>query len=146
MRAFAKKIGITGEAVRLLENGTSKPTERTIRDICEKCNVNREWLVNGTGSKKPEQSPVRSLDAMASTNNIDSLTRAIIEGLITMKPEHREAFIGLIHDVADRMRRAEYDQVTAETVAATAYSVFNSARGQNLPAEDPEDSSELHTV
>lgn len=47
---FAERIGIGKSSVSKLEIGTNNPSEQTIRDICEKFNVNREWLETGEGS------------------------------------------------------------------------------------------------
>ena len=80
-----------------------------------------------------------SLDALAEAHNINGLTRAIIEGLITMKPEHQAAFIDLVNIVAAKVRNAEYEQVTPETVAAII-----AAKAQD--AQEPAEPSEPHTV
>lgn len=46
--AFADKLNITQPYVsKLLKNG--KPSDRLIEDICEKFNVNEDWLRNGSG-------------------------------------------------------------------------------------------------
>ena len=53
-RAFADAIGVTSSSVSKLTNGVNKPSERTIRLICDKFNVNREWLEQGVGPKFKE--------------------------------------------------------------------------------------------
>lgn len=149
MRAFGNKIGISGEAVRLLENGSTKPAERTIRDICEKFSVNREWLMNGEEPKRKQSSTNTSLDALAAANNIDPVTRAIVEGLIEMPAQTREAFIDLIFDISDRIRNSDYEAARPEAVAATAskyFKNFNAAKAENPPEEDRRDLQEPHTV
>lgn len=46
---FGEKIGITGATVSDIERAKLSLTERNISLICEKLNVNREWLEHGTG-------------------------------------------------------------------------------------------------
>lgn len=50
-RAFADAIGVTSSSVSKLTSGVNKPSERTIRLICDKFNLNREWLETGEGEK-----------------------------------------------------------------------------------------------
>lgn len=139
MQAFADRIGVSREAIRLLENGTTKAAERTVRDICKEFGINKEWLLTGEGDIDAPKSEHTSLDALAEAHNINGLTRAIIEGLITMRPEHQAAFIDLINTVAAKVRNAEYEQVTPETVAAII-----AAKAQDV--QEPAEPSEPHTV
>lgn len=49
--AFAEKLNITQPYVtKLLKNGN--PSERLIEDICEKFNVNEDWLRTGAGGEE----------------------------------------------------------------------------------------------
>lgn len=61
--AFAEKLNITQPYVtKLLKNGN--PSERLFEDICEKFDVNEEWLRNGIGSmfkELPEDEETASL-------------------------------------------------------------------------------------
>lgn len=50
--AFGKKVGISQSMVSMLCNGTAKPSDRTISDICREFNVRREWLETGEGPMK----------------------------------------------------------------------------------------------
>lgn len=145
-QAFANRIGISREAVRLLENGTTNPAERTIRDICNEFNINREWLTTGKGKMEAPQPKHVSLDALAEAHNISDLVRAIIGGLGDMQPAHRDALVGLILDVGDRIRNANYDAAQPENiVAAISYdNALKTARVQNPPEEDLPAASEPH--
>ena len=46
---FSSKIGLSRNFIAQIETGTKKPSERTIFDICEKFNVNQDWLRTGNG-------------------------------------------------------------------------------------------------
>lgn len=46
---FSKKIGISSPFVSELCSGAKAPSERTIKDICDKFHVNEDWLRYGEG-------------------------------------------------------------------------------------------------
>ena len=134
---FAKKMGMTRSMVSNLELGLIEIPDYKLEMICKAFNVRMDWLRTGEGEMfNPTNT---SLDALAEVHNINGLTRAIIEGLITMRPEHQAAFIDLINNVAARVRNAEYEQVTPETVAAII-----AAKAQDI--QEPAEPSEPHTV
>ncbi len=48
-RDFGEKINLSQNHISSLESGARTITGRIMSDVCEVYNVNREWLVNGTG-------------------------------------------------------------------------------------------------
>lgn len=46
---FADKIHVSENYVSLIVRGKNYPGEKTIDAICEELQLNKEWLVNGTG-------------------------------------------------------------------------------------------------
>ena len=48
-KEFGEKIGITGATISAIEQGKRTLTERNIVFICERFNINEEWLRYGTG-------------------------------------------------------------------------------------------------
>ena len=47
-RAFGASINMSGGAITNMETGSRNVTDRTVRDICQKYNVNPDWLMNGS--------------------------------------------------------------------------------------------------
>lgn len=47
--SFAEFLGISKQNVSSYEMGRRSPSEAVIKLICEKCNINEQWLRNGTG-------------------------------------------------------------------------------------------------
>lgn len=47
--AFGKRIGISRNAVSLIEKGINNPSRQTIDLICREFNVSRDWLETGEG-------------------------------------------------------------------------------------------------
>lgn len=46
---LGEKIGVSNFAISSIERGERKLTERNLALICERLNVNRDWLENGNG-------------------------------------------------------------------------------------------------
>jgi transcriptional regulator with XRE-family HTH domain len=46
---FAKRIGLSRNFIWMIEKGERIPSDRTIKDICEKFNVSEKWLRTGEG-------------------------------------------------------------------------------------------------
>ena len=61
---FSSKIGLSRNFIAQIETGTKKPSERTIFDICEKFNVNKDWLRTGNGEMFVELSKDEQISAM----------------------------------------------------------------------------------
>ena len=49
---FGKHIGVSGATISTSESGKTTPDSQTIEIICMKCNVNRDWLVDGIGEMR----------------------------------------------------------------------------------------------
>lgn len=141
---MGKAIGITRSGISNIESGQRSVSERHIKLLRSAYNVNEHWLRTGEGEMfNPAHA---SLDAMAEANNVDPLTRAIVEGLIDMKPQHREIFLDLVKHINDKISNADYEGAQAEAVAASLqYDLFNAARAKNPQDEDSLDSAEPRT-
>lgn len=87
-RAFAEVIGVTSSSVSKLTSGINKPSERTIRLICDKFNVNREWLEHGIGEK------FRQADD-------NMLTKFM--GIMAGESENKKELVRLILDMPDEL-------------------------------------------
>lgn len=83
---FAEIIGITKSSVSLLESGRNSPSEQTIRAICEKFMVRRQWLLDG-------------IEPMKQASSNDDFT-AINEAL-QLGSENKTKLLRLIADMPD---------------------------------------------
>ena len=50
-REFAKRLTLSQNHISYFEKGIRKITEKFINDLCKEYNVNKEWLLTGTGEK-----------------------------------------------------------------------------------------------
>lgn len=46
---FAAKLFMTMDSISQIERGVTNPSSRTIDQICQEFNVNKDWLVEGEG-------------------------------------------------------------------------------------------------
>lgn len=49
-KTFAEYLGISPANLASYETGRRTPTDAVIQLICQKCDVNEDWLRNGTGN------------------------------------------------------------------------------------------------
>lgn len=93
---FGKSLFISQDTVSLLERNKQNPTERQIADICEKFDVNVEWLMFGKGEMFRDVLKELDLhkDIKQTTNDLYSLDeedREMIKDLIrAMKSKYEK--------------------------------------------------------
>lgn len=89
--AFAAILNISDSLVSMMESGKREPTSRTLADICEKFNVNPEWLETGEG--EPYRNVVApSMKLLKAEYNLDELDVQIIENYLKLSPIERQVF------------------------------------------------------
>ena len=55
--SFAKFLGIPKQNLSSYEIGRRNPSDAVVQLICEKCNIRKEWLINGTGEMYLPENP-----------------------------------------------------------------------------------------
>lgn len=88
---FGARIGIKVSAVSYLESGKSRLTESNAILICREFNVNRDWLLNGTGEMFQPNSQ-DAVDALAEQYDLTPLEREIFENYCKLSKAQRQAF------------------------------------------------------
>lgn len=89
--AFGAKLGIKKAAVSRIESGAVNLTEANIILICEKFNVRRDWLLNGTGEMFQPNSQ-DAVDALAAQYDLTPLERDMVENYCKLSKAQRLAF------------------------------------------------------
>lgn len=84
--AFAKRINVSQGLISQICNGTTNPSERTVKDICREFEVNENWLRYGIGEMKAE------------TDQRQKLSRFFADVLATA-PDERSAFVAALDDL-----------------------------------------------
>lgn len=132
---FAEMLGMTRSMISNMELGLVDVPDYRIKSICKTYNVNEHWLRTGEGEMFNDEQPP-SLDALAELNNLDDLSRAIIEEYIQMPEGARKNFLDLVHAVAEKVRKAQYLDATSEAVAHRILEEDVFSGMKNAPAAD----------
>lgn len=100
---FGEGINLSKSQIACYENGSRNVTDRSISDICEKYNVNEEWLRHGVGEMfkpEPELDELAYLMGMFVANNDESTTRAkIIKAMLSLDDDGWKFIEGLVERI-----------------------------------------------
>lgn len=104
---FAQEINLKRTAIYLIETGQRNPSDRTINDICEKFNINKEWLLTGEGEMhkpEPQIDELAYLMGKFSINASEDETRTkIIKALLKLDDNGWRVIEGLVDDILKGM-------------------------------------------
>lgn len=109
--AFAARLGIKRGAVANYEIGRNIPADSVVVLMCREFNVREEWLRTGEGPMFAP-APASALDALAAERGLSRGEAILVEKLLDLKPEVRQAILDYIVEVAAAIN-AEGAQVAA---------------------------------
>lgn len=89
---FANLLKLQRNTITLVENGKRNLSSRTIDYLCDKCNINKEWLMFGYGSMLKDTTSF-SLEEYAHKNQLSADEIEIIKCYIELAPNIRHALI-----------------------------------------------------
>jgi len=100
MTAFADRLNLSKSSISIMENNKSNISKRTMLDICEKFNVNPEWLETGEG--EPYNDAVTpTLKLLKAEYKLDDLDVQIIEKYLELSPIERQVFKDYVKKIKD---------------------------------------------
>lgn len=101
---FAEELGLSRNFINQVENGKKNFSERTIEDICKAFNVNKEWLVNGTGEPYIEKDDTLEnyLGQIAGGN--DEFIKAIIMAYMPLDETSKKALHKLAKNTLENLK------------------------------------------
>ena len=89
---FGEKIGLKSTAIGQMESGDRNVTDRTILLICNKFNVNEEWLREGKGEMFIEPDTF-SLDEYLKQRKVSDIEADIVKAYFDIPFEERQHLI-----------------------------------------------------
>lgn len=96
---FGARIGSVQNTVTGYESGRRNPSAPVVALICEKFNINEDWLKTGTGEMfKP--TPSDALDQLAREYNLSNASYIAIEKFVNLKPEKRRELIEFFLEIS----------------------------------------------
>lgn len=91
MSQFADKLNLSRSTISLAERGERAYTLRTRLDICEKFNVNYDWLLTGEGEMYKETAE-SVLWLLQKEYELDELDIEIVQNYVELSPIERSVF------------------------------------------------------
>lgn len=98
---FGNKLNIGNSSVSLLESGKRNLSKRTAADICEKFNVNPEWLESGEGEPYND-AKTPTIKLLKAEYKLDDLDIQIIDNYLELSPIERQVFKDYVKKIKER--------------------------------------------
>jgi transcriptional regulator with XRE-family HTH domain len=99
---FGNNIGIKSRAhISALESGARNVTDRIIKDVCEKYQVNERWLRDGNDSMLVEQ-PSDLLEKLRQEYNLNELEFRFMFEFISLSPNDRDIIFSFLARIFNR--------------------------------------------
>lgn len=129
---FADRVGISSNYVWMLENGSRKASDKTLKSICRAFNVNIDWLKTGFGphfldANSDRETLVYEAIKKARPDMPDSFPRRIAEAMAKLDSDDWLFLARLAQDMAEKAdaakksapdeSKADDEMVYSETVA-----------------------------
>lgn len=86
--AFGKRINVSQGLISQICSGATKPSDRTIADICREFRIREEWLRTGEG------------DMVIADTQRDKLS-AFFADVLATAPDERSAFVAALADLPE---------------------------------------------
>lgn len=106
-KEFGEKIGLTNASISDIEKGKTILTERNQNLICEKFNVNKEWLEKGIGDmflpELPEDEFSRILSEIEESD--DEYIRKFLEIYFQLDEAGKKIVSDLIHSLLENQKK-----------------------------------------
>ena len=114
---FAARINVSQAFVSQLTSGTSRPSDRTISDICREFGINEIWLRTGSGEMfQPltRRDRIASFVGHALQDEPDSFRLKLIDALAVLTPEDWAVLAKMAPRVESEWK-SEKDQADAQS-------------------------------
>lgn len=135
-KTFAEFLGIPQDNLASYETGRRTPTDAVVQLICEKCNVNKDWLENGTGEmKNASENDMEFADICFKIGVKDQKAKQAIINYWNLSESDRELFWKFIEQIvpsntAEKEKTVEeleneYKKTVLNSVSETTSSALN---------------------
>lgn len=114
--AFASRVGMKQNTITLIETGKRNTSDFSIRNICREFNVNEHWLRTGEGEMFLPR-PSSALEELAEEYRLNAADRVLVQRILDLKPEARQAVADFAKKLAADLARLE--QRTAPPAPST---------------------------
>ena len=98
---FAERLNLDRSTISMCESGKRGFSRRTLSDICEKFNVNPQWLESGEGEPYND-AKTPTLKLLKAEYNLDDVDVQIIETYLDLSPIERQVFKDYVKKIKER--------------------------------------------
>lgn len=102
---FADRINLSRNYLWMLENGSRTPSDRTIKDICDKFGVREAWLREGEGEmfvQDTQSEQVAAFLADLTKDDSDTFKKRFVEMLAGLSPADWELLERMAEKLAQK--------------------------------------------
>lgn len=129
-KQFAALLGVTQSGISYMEQSGSNVSDSSIKSICTMCNLNEDWLRNGT-EPMYIQAPTFSLDDFVRQRGGTELEVDIMKAYFELEPDTRAMLIQHFKERLTASRAEPVRNLAAEREAAEA--AYIKSRSGNVP-------------
>lgn len=111
---FAERLSLKRNTIATYEMGKAMPSDRTVQDICEKYNVNENWLRNGEGDMFVKLSPEEEVASYVSdlleddgNNPLYGLIIQIMRTYSGLSPKSQEVIRDFARQLAENIKERD---------------------------------------
>lgn len=111
--AFAAELGLSRNYIALMETGERNPSDRTIRDICQKYGVDEVWLRTGVGEMfrpRTREDEITAFFADLLSPDATDFQRDFVAILATLSPEAWDLMEKKLNELAELSRRRQENE------------------------------------
>ena len=111
--AFAAELGLSRNYIALMETGERTPSDRTIRDICQKYGVDEVWLRTGVGEMfrpRTREDEITAFFADLLSPDATDFQRDFVAIMATLSPEAWDLMEKKLNELAELSRRRQENE------------------------------------
>ena len=111
--AFAAELGLSRNYIALMETGERTPSDRTIRDICQKYGVDEVWFRTGVGEMfrpRTREDEITAFFADLLSPDATDFQRDFVAILATLSPEAWDLMEKKLNELAELSRRRQENE------------------------------------
>ena len=104
-KAISEQIGITDAYMSQMSTGKRMPSDRTAKDLAEALGVNVQWLLEGTGPKRPDLSREEEMSEIISrvlSQKDNSFVKQAIKTLTSLTYEEMQVLEKVVNSLAKK--------------------------------------------
>lgn len=104
---FADFLGISKSNLSSYEAGRRTPSDAVIQLICEKCDINPEWFVHGTGDMYKERDGSFSELLVELEDSDDDFIKSLITVYMGLDEDSKSALRKIAKEMAEKYKSRE---------------------------------------